>query len=176
MPEPTPRNPESARDRSGALTSNVESGWRGGSAAIAVLSFDVDAESAILARGAEYAAHAMVISHQAYGPLVGVPRILDLLADLQLRATFFVPGLTADRYPGVAEKIAVAGHEIAHHSYSHRPPVQLDPGEERLDFERGLAALERVGVRPRGTAPRAGRRAGKPPRWSPSTGCCTTQA
>jgi peptidoglycan/xylan/chitin deacetylase (PgdA/CDA1 family) len=125
-------------------------GWLGGSAAVAVLSFDVDAESPILAHGRRYADHAMVMSHQAYGPLVGVPRLLALLDDFQIEATFFVPGLTADRYPDTVESIAAAGHEIGHHSYSHRSPVDLGEAGEREDFERALAALARVGVKPRG--------------------------
>jgi peptidoglycan-N-acetylglucosamine deacetylase len=124
--------------------------WLGGSAALAVLSFDVDAESPILAHGRRYADHAMVMTHQAYGPLVGVPRLLALLDDFQIKASFFVPGLTADRYPGTVEAIAAAGHEIGHHSYSHRSPVDLGEAGEREDFERALAALERVGVKPRG--------------------------
>jgi peptidoglycan/xylan/chitin deacetylase (PgdA/CDA1 family) len=124
--------------------------WLGGSAALAVLSFDVDAESPILAHGRRYADHAMVMTHQAYGPLVGVPRLLALLDDFQIEATFFVPGLTADRYPDTVEAIAAAGHEIGHHSYSHRSPVDLGEAGEREDFERALAALERVGVQPRG--------------------------
>jgi len=110
----------------------------------------VDAESPILAEGRRYADHAMVMTHQAYGPRVGVPRILDLLADYGLTGTFFVPGLTAERYPGVVASIAEAGHEIGHHSYSHRRPTSLTEAEERADFERALAALEREGVRPRG--------------------------
>ena len=125
-------------------------GWRGGKAAVAVLSFDVDAESPILARGRRYADHAMVMTHQAYGPRVGVPRLLDLLREFGLRATFFVPGLTAERYPQTVELIAAAGHEIGHHSYSHRSPVDLGEAGERADFERALAALERLGVRPLG--------------------------
>jgi peptidoglycan/xylan/chitin deacetylase (PgdA/CDA1 family) len=124
--------------------------WLGDSAAVAVLSFDVDAESAILANGRRYADHAMVMTHQAYGPLVGVPRILALLDDFGLKATFFVPGLTADRYPQTVEQIVAAGHEVGHHSYSHLSPVDLGPDGERADFERALAALERVGVRPQG--------------------------
>jgi peptidoglycan-N-acetylglucosamine deacetylase len=124
--------------------------WLRGSAALAVLSFDVDAESAILARGRRYADHAMVMTHQAYGPLVGVPRLLELLDDFGLRATFFIPGLTADRYPQAVEQIAAAGHEIGHHSYSHRSPVDLGEAGERQDFERALEALERRGVRPGG--------------------------
>lgn len=124
--------------------------WLAGKRAVAVLSFDVDAESPILAAGRRYAAHAMVMTHQAYGPLVGVPRLLELLADYGLTATFFVPGLTAERYPGTVELIVEAGHEVGHHSYSHRSPVDLTPAEERADFERALAALERVGVKPSG--------------------------
>jgi peptidoglycan/xylan/chitin deacetylase (PgdA/CDA1 family) len=124
--------------------------WLRDSAALAVLSFDVDAESAILAQGRRYADHAMVMTHQAYGPLVGVPRLLGLLEDFGITGTFFVPGLTADRYPQVVERIAAAGHEIGHHSYSHLSPVDLGEAGERADFERALEALDRVGVRPKG--------------------------
>jgi peptidoglycan/xylan/chitin deacetylase (PgdA/CDA1 family) len=124
--------------------------WLGDSAALAVLSFDVDAESAILAQGRRYADHAMVMTHQAYGPLVGVPRLLGLLEDFGITGTFFVPGLTADRYPQVVERIAAAGHEIGHHSYGHLSPVDLGEAREREDFERALEALDRVGVRPKG--------------------------
>jgi peptidoglycan/xylan/chitin deacetylase (PgdA/CDA1 family) len=124
--------------------------WLGDSAALAVLSFDVDAESAILAQGRRYADHAMVMTHQAYGPLVGVPRLLGLLEDFGITGTFFVPGLTADRYPQVVERIAAAGHEIGHHSYSHLSPVDLGAAGERSDFERALEALDRVGVHPKG--------------------------
>ncbi|HEX5782335.1 MAG TPA: polysaccharide deacetylase [Solirubrobacteraceae bacterium] len=124
--------------------------WLGDSAAVAVLSFDVDAESPILAQGRRYADHAMVMTHQAYGPQVGVPRLLALLDDFGIKATFFVPGLTADRYPQTVERIAAAGHEVGHHSYSHRSPVDLGEAAEREDFERALEALERVGVKPKG--------------------------
>ena len=124
--------------------------WLGNHACVFVLSFDVDAESPILAHGRRHAENAMVMTHQAYGPLVGVPRLLRLLDEYGLGATFFVPGLTADRYPDVVERIAAAGHEVAHHSYSHVSPVRLSEDEEREDFERALAALERVGVRPQG--------------------------
>ena len=124
--------------------------WLGEKRAVAVLSFDVDAESPILAMGRRHAGNAMVMTHQAYGPLVGVPRLLELLADYGLAATFFVPGLTAERYPRTVELIMEAGHEVGHHSYSHRSPVDLTPAEERADFERALAALERVGVKPVG--------------------------
>ena len=124
--------------------------WRGQSSAIGVLSFDVDAESPILAQGRRHADNAMVMTHQAYGPLVGVPRLLELLSEYGLPATFFVPGLTVERYPDVIESIVEAGHEVGHHSYSHRSPVDLSPSEERADFERALRALGEIGVEPAG--------------------------
>jgi peptidoglycan-N-acetylglucosamine deacetylase len=125
-------------------------GWLGDSRAVAVLSFDVDAESPILAQGRRYADHAMVMTHQAYGPLVGVPRLLDLLAEYGLPATFFIPGVTAERYPETVERIAAAGHEVGHHSHSHRSPVDLSEDGERADFERALRALDKLGVKPAG--------------------------
>ncbi|HEY5195904.1 MAG TPA: polysaccharide deacetylase [Solirubrobacteraceae bacterium] len=130
--------------------SDAQTGWRGGASAVAVLTFDVDAESPILAEGRRYADHAMVMTHQAFGPRVGVPRLLALLAEYGLPATFFVPGLTAERYPETVAAILDAGHEVGHHSYGHRSAVTLTPDEERADFERALVALDRVGVSPRG--------------------------
>jgi peptidoglycan-N-acetylglucosamine deacetylase len=124
--------------------------WRQGKAAVAVLSFDVDAESAILAQGKRFAGHAMAMTHQAFGPLTGVPRLLALLADYGLTGTFFIPGLTAERYPDTVARVLEAGHEVAHHSYSHLSPVELSEQQERADFERALSALRGAGAEPRG--------------------------
>ena len=116
----------------------------------AILSFDVDAETPILVEGRRYADNAGVMSHQAYGPLVGVPRIIGLLAEYELPATFFVPGLTAERYPQAVEQILAAGHEVGHHSYAHFSPFDQDEAAERADFERALAVLDRFDVKPEG--------------------------
>jgi peptidoglycan-N-acetylglucosamine deacetylase len=124
--------------------------WLGSSAALALLTFDVDAESPILAEGGSHARNPVAMSHQAYGPLVAVPRLLELLAEYSLPATFFVPGWTADRYPQTVERIAAMGHEIGHHGYSHHSPLRMDESAERADLERGLEALGRLGVRPTG--------------------------
>jgi peptidoglycan-N-acetylglucosamine deacetylase len=117
---------------------------------IACLTFDVDAEAPILALGPEHAENLGAMSHQAYGPRVGVPRILDLLAEYELPATFFVPGLTADLHPETVGAILAAGHEVGHHSYAHVAPVDQSEAAERADFERALEALARLDVEPVG--------------------------
>lgn len=100
------------------------------------------------------------MSHQSYGPLVGVPRILDILDRHQVPATFFVPGYTAERYPAVVRDIVRAGHEVAHHGYLHEPLEGVDEETEAAYLDRGLEALWDVaGVRP------AGYRA---PMWEPT--------
>ena len=91
------------------------------------------------------------ITHQAYGPLVGVPRILKILARHDITATFFVPGYTALRYPDVIRGIVDAGREIAHHGYLHEPMAGLTADDEAAILDRGSEALERItGTRPIG--------------------------
>ena len=118
--------------------------WRQNAAAVCLLTFDVDAEAPILAEGDHFARDLSTMSHQAYGPRVGVPRILALLDRVEAPATFFVPGTTAERWPRVVESILEAGHEVGLHTHEHRPPLRLTHEQEREDFERGLEALPRV--------------------------------
>jgi Predicted xylanase/chitin deacetylase len=124
----------------------VSASWLGGAAAVVTLTFDVDAETPILAQGGRYARHASTMSHQAYGPDVGLPRILDLLDELGVPATFFMPGWVAEQRPGLAARIVAAGHEVAHHSYAHRPATSMTPEQERADFVRALRVFQDQGV------------------------------
>jgi peptidoglycan-N-acetylglucosamine deacetylase len=125
-------------------------GWLRDRAAVAVLTFALDGETPILAAGRRYAGHAMIMSHQAFEPRVAVPRLLRLLADYDLRATFFVPGLVAERWPRMVSEVAEAGHEIGHHSYSHRQPTSLSEAADRAEFERALAVYDQLGISPSG--------------------------
>jgi peptidoglycan-N-acetylglucosamine deacetylase len=91
------------------------------------------------------------ISHQAYGPLSGVPRLLKILAKRGIRSTFFVPGYTAVRYPDVIRSIVEHGHEVAHHGYLHEAMRGLTEAQEAAILDRGLEVLESVtGTRPTG--------------------------
>lgn len=63
------------------------------------------------------------------------PRLLDLLAAHGLRATFFVIGREAERYPELVARIVADGHALGHHSYTHSEPA-------RTSAETLLAELE----------------------------------
>ena len=125
--------------------------WPDGYQAAACLSFDLDAEAAVLTADINSIHRMSPMSHQAYGPLAGVPRLLELLRNHGLTATFFIPGYSAHRYPATVRSIAEAGHEIAHHSYFHENTIGMDAKTEADMIDLGLAALDEVaGVRPVG--------------------------
>src|SRR4051812_49678021 len=50
----------------------------------------------------------------------GTPAVLEVLADLGWRATFFMLGSQVRRHPGIARMVADAGHEVAVHGTLHR--------------------------------------------------------
>ncbi|NYT76998.1 polysaccharide deacetylase [Alcaligenaceae bacterium] len=116
-----------------------------------LLTFDLDFETMWTARDPAYAQRPILMSQGAYGWKVGMPRILRLLEKYEVCCTFFVPGLVAEQHPELMREIVDRGHEVAHHSYSHKWIVNLSPEEEREEMEKGLEALTRTtGYRPRG--------------------------
>lgn len=76
-------------------------------------------------------------------------KILDLLKSKGIRATFFIVGWTAERFPELVEQIFSAGHEIGVHSYRHRLIYNLTPDEFREDIVKCRNILESItGKRP----------------------------
>jgi polysaccharide deacetylase family protein (PEP-CTERM system associated) len=74
-------------------------------------------------------------------------RILDILDDCQVTATFFILGWVAERYPSLVRKIAERGHEPACHSHWHRLVYKLTPAEFREDTLLAKNAIEQaVGI------------------------------
>ena len=77
--------------------------------------------------------------------------ILRLLEQKKVRATFFVLGWIAERYPDVVRAISSAGHEIGSHSHWHRPVYAMSPDEFRRDTLQSVNAIHAAcGVRPAG--------------------------
>jgi polysaccharide deacetylase family protein (PEP-CTERM system associated) len=74
--------------------------------------------------------------------------VLSLLDELGARATFFVLGMTAERYPDLVREAAARGHELACHGYAHERVHDQSREAFRADLERGLEAVEAAsGVR-----------------------------
>ncbi len=71
-------------------------------------------------------------------------RILDLLNNYNVKATFFVLGWVAERYPELVRKIHSAGHEVACHGYNHRLIYHLTPDEFRKDVHMAKNILEDI--------------------------------
>jgi peptidoglycan/xylan/chitin deacetylase (PgdA/CDA1 family) len=86
-----------------------------------------------------------------------LPRILDTLDELGLRATFFVEGLNAELYPEALLWIANSGHELGYHGWLHEYWPNLSPPNEARALERGVHKMHELGVRPRGFRPPGGR-------------------
>lgn len=86
-----------------------------------------------------------------YGAQVGIHRFLDLFERHGVRATIFIPGWDAERYPEVMERIARSGHEVAGHGYLHEDFSRLNADEQGSVLAKSEAAFERVfGRKPAG--------------------------
>ncbi len=75
-------------------------------------------------------------------------RVLDLLDECGVKATFFVLGWVAERYPATVGEIVRRGHEPACHSYWHRLIYALRPEEFREDTRRAKDCIEQAAGRP----------------------------
>ncbi len=71
-----------------------------------------------------------------------VDRVLDLLAQADVQATFFIIGQVAEAHPAMVRRIAEAGHEIACHSHRHELVSRQSPEAFREDIQRAKAYLE----------------------------------
>jgi peptidoglycan/xylan/chitin deacetylase (PgdA/CDA1 family) len=89
-----------------------------------------------------------------------LPRILALLEELGLRATFFVEGLNTELYPDTLVEVGAAGHEVAYHGWCHEQWAELGAAREVELLRRGVRALEELELRPVGFRPPGGRLAG----------------
>jgi len=108
---------------------------------IVCLTIDFDAISGFIARGQTSPSW---ISRGEFGPRAGAPRLLALLKKYGIRSTWFIPGHTIETYPQACEAVVAAGHEIAHHGWTHRPPASLTREEEERELVRGNEAIRKL--------------------------------
>lgn len=116
--------------------------WPNGARMGCMLSFDVDGESLWIALDPENVGRPKVLSLGTYGPLRGMPRILDLLDEMEIKATFFYPGYTAEKYPDGVKEAYKRGHEIGFHGYMHENFGKLEEKKQRDIFSKTTKILE----------------------------------
>ncbi len=71
-------------------------------------------------------------------------RLLDLFDRRQAKATFFILGWIAERYPWLVQEIHLRGHEVASHGYAHRTVDHYTPETFRTEIRQAKAFLEDV--------------------------------
>ena len=71
-------------------------------------------------------------------------KILELLDEYKVKATFFVLGWNAEHTPKIVQEIHKLGHEIACHGYAHRLVYEQEPDQFRYDISKAKAILEDI--------------------------------
>jgi peptidoglycan-N-acetylglucosamine deacetylase len=123
--------------------------WPNGARVAALLSFDADNETISLRYGEPTVGH---LSQMQYGARVGLPRVLRLLDKYSIPATFFIPSVSLQITPAMADAIKKSGrHEFAVHGWIHEMNMTLPDSVERALVRRAIDDLTRItGTRPTG--------------------------
>ncbi|RUU53045.1 polysaccharide deacetylase, partial [Mesorhizobium sp. M2C.T.Ca.TU.009.01.2.1] len=106
------------------------------------LTFDFDAVSLWVSTFKQTTA--TPVSRGEYGANVGIGRVLDLLQEKDVKATFFVPSHTAVSFPRQTRRIIEEGHEIGVHGYCHETPIGYTREAEAGLLDRSIAKLRTV--------------------------------
>lgn len=83
------------------------------------------------------------------GPSPDTERILDVLAEYNVSATFFMVGREVESFPGIAQRVLAEGHQVGNHSYSH-PAYLFQSGSKTRDQVRRAQDViaETIGITP----------------------------
>lgn len=122
--------------------------WPGNAQCAVALSFDSDHETNELRDGGASIGR---LSWGEYGSRVGIPRILKILRAYGVRASFYVPAVSALLHEDEQRRVVAEGHEIALHGWIHELNSRLSLKMERDLMLRSVDTLEKViGYRPEG--------------------------
>ena len=122
--------------------------WPHGARAACAFTFDLDAETLWMARGVT---EPVALSQGTFGVYEALPRILQLLHQVEISASFFVPAWVAERHPDAVKAIVAGGHELGCHGDVHERVSDLDETREEKILVRSTDVLTRLaGRRPIG--------------------------
>jgi polysaccharide deacetylase family protein (PEP-CTERM system associated) len=100
--------------------------------------FQVSAFDAVLPRSRWEAMESRVVGN--------TERLLSIFGEHRVRATFFVLGWVAERYPELVGEILAAGHDVGSHGHLHTRVYELEPGSFRDELRRSVTALNAAGA------------------------------
>ena len=125
--------------------------WPEGKKCAAFITVNLSAEFFWLSLDKKAADMPKTLSLGQYGMSHGLPRLLDLFDEFQIKATFFTPGKTAETYPEAIREIAERGHEIACHGYEYENFSLLSYEEQKVRIGKAVKAIEKAcGKKPEG--------------------------
>jgi|TARA_B110000908_G_scaffold4774_1_gene6233 peptidoglycan/xylan/chitin deacetylase (PgdA/CDA1 family) len=82
------------------------------------------------------------------------PRLLDMLRERNIKATFYVIGRSVNLYPHIVRRIVAEGHEVGNHTWTHRKLTALSDASVRVEMNRTRDAIVAAcGVQPRTMRP-----------------------
>ncbi len=82
------------------------------------------------------------------------PRLLDMLRERNIKATFYVIGRSVNMYPHIVRRIVAEGHEIGNHTWTHRKLTALSDASVRWEMDKTRdAIIAACGVKPRTMRP-----------------------
>lgn len=125
--------------------------WPEGKKSAVMLSIELDGEFIWISMDPSIKNRPKSLSVSTYGWKRGFERVMNALNESKLIATFFVPGIVAEKYPENVKRVHEAGHEIALHGYEHENFGLLSWKEQETAIKKGVISIEKVtGSRPVG--------------------------
>lgn len=125
--------------------------WPEGRQSAVALAFDVDGPTGDAMLDGSLRDNPRYFTQGAYGPWKALPRLLDLLATYNLRATFFVPTWVVLHWTAHCRRIVDDGHEIAYHGHRHEVFIDCTPQHQLEIMERSRTIFQDLlGVTPQG--------------------------
>ncbi|KAB8313113.1 polysaccharide deacetylase [Erwinia endophytica] len=133
------------------IAPDVRPRWPQGKVGCMALAFDLDGPTGDAMLNGTIWQKPEYFTFGGYGPFRALGRLLDLLEQYDLPATFFIPSWVVEQWPQQCAAIVEKGHEVAYHGYRHESFYALSGDEQRQVMEKSRAIFwQRLGIRAEG--------------------------
>jgi peptidoglycan/xylan/chitin deacetylase (PgdA/CDA1 family) len=133
------------------LTTPDSAKWPEGKKCAVCFSFDLDGETLWTSRNPDNWDRPGNLAQGAYGPRIGMPKILKVLEKHDVKSTFFIPAWIIEKYPEICRETVSIGHEIGYHGYLHEYDQTAGYQTEKEIMDRCMEIFDQIlDVRPCG--------------------------